>query len=456
MQRLLVRQFGPLGELVLPADKNVLLLIGPQASGKSTISELLFYFKSLPEILLEQIYDAPVEDETDLSIATNFLEACRKRFTPEMFGHTLHMGAFALKYQYKAQAYVEIVQKTDERVRVIFSDNETWTATANTYSRFYGELLNICGEIAAYRRDYHAVPVGSASARRQHEADKRRASEQLEQKVKQLFAEDHEARYVPASRSLFTALPEIFLPTEANKLSAKYTLRHFLRTIGNMRTRYSSSLRQMLKERMQQEALGDRHQDIVSTAIEYIEKKILRARYQYRTNDEVLIVDEAGTYVKMPFASSGQQESLWILLLLFVLILDQQDYKAFVVIEEPEAHLYPVAQKAIVELIALFLNVRPGNQVVITTHSPYILAALNNLILARNVGDRVPSGERPIADIHWIDYDQVGAYSLSLENGRTQLTALTDDEVRLLRTEAVDVEASDLMMSDFDKLSSYE
>ena len=59
-------------------------------------------------------------------------------------------------------------------------------------------------------------------------------------------------------------------------------------------------------------------------------------------------------WVKLMYGSSGQQEALWILLLVFIIILENKN--AFVIIEEPEAHLFPKAQRKIVNLIALMVN----------------------------------------------------------------------------------------------------
>ena len=56
----------------------------------------------------------------------------------------------------------------------------------------------------------------------------------------------------------------------------------------------------------------------------------------------------------------------------------------FLIIEEPEAHLYPSAQLELVKLIALVANTT-GSKVLITTHSPYILSAFNLLTYAGKV-----------------------------------------------------------------------
>lgn len=55
------------------------------------------------------------------------------------------------------------------------------------------------------------------------------------------------------------------------------------------------------------------------------------------------------------------------------------------IIEEPEAHLFPSAQSVVVSLIANAYNRAESYcSYTITTHSPYILSAMNNLIQAEN------------------------------------------------------------------------
>lgn len=85
------------------------------------------------------------------------------------------------------------------------------------------------------------------------------------------------------------------------------------------------------------------------------------------------------TLVAINFASSGQQEVLWLLNFMYILLLRQED--AFVIIEEPEAHIYPLLQKKIMEFIVLFTNIE-DRDVFITTHSPYMLTVANNMYYA--------------------------------------------------------------------------
>lgn len=63
---------------------------------------------------------------------------------------------------------------------------------------------------------------------------------------------------------------------------------------------------------------------------------------------------------------------------MFYYILENR--KIYLILEEPESHLYPEAQSQIAEAMGLFLNA--GNHMLVTTHSPYILGSINNLMYA--------------------------------------------------------------------------
>ena len=83
-------------------------------------------------------------------------------------------------------------------------------------------------------------------------------------------------------------------------------------------------------------------------------------------------------------ASSGQQEIVYLLMLLDRLGNFRYSYGEYhsLFIEEPEAQLFPLKQRQVIELIVNMFNLLKNNgnpiRLFITTHSPYILNSLNN------------------------------------------------------------------------------
>ena len=74
------------------------------------------------------------------------------------------------------------------------------------------------------------------------------------------------------------------------------------------------------------------------------------------------------------------------------------------------------AQKQLVELLALMVNYQPENQLIITTHSPYILSVFSNLLFASRVVEKNPAAEAEVQEIIdkdcWLNPQEFSAYSL--------------------------------------------
>lgn len=123
----------------------------------------------------------------------------------------------------------------------------------------------------------------------------------------------------------------------------------------------------------------------------------------------------------------------------------------FMIIEEPEENLFPVTQYGLVKHIFQSLNGNSDNSVVITTHSPYILTAINNLIQAGNI---IETDVNKTAQVHQalgvntsLQYKDI--YAWALEKGR--LKSMNDDEFQLISAAAID-NASDVINKDFETL----
>lgn len=110
----------------------------------------------------------------------------------------------------------------------------------------------------------------------------------------------------------------------------------------------------------------------------FLEEKILRGKSNFEesgVNKELLFSTE-NVKLEMGITSSMIKE-------LIPLVLYLRHYafpNDLIVIDEPEMHLHPAAQIEIIEFIAMLVNA--GLNVLITTHSPYIVDHISNLIEA--------------------------------------------------------------------------
>lgn len=172
-----------------------------------------------------------------------------------------------------------------------------------------------------------------------------------------------------------------------------------------------------------------------------LKRRILKGDYE-SDKDKTWIKLENGLKVPVEYGSSGQQESLWILNFLTMIMYSAN--RRFLIIEEPEAHLYPSAQFELVKLIALVINTT-DSKVMITTHSPYILSAFNILTYAGQVEKNNKDGIITLSQ-------RIKPQSLSafkLERGLCR--NIYDEKEGLITSEEIDT-VSTVMNTLFDKL----
>jgi predicted ATPase len=118
-------------------------------------------------------------------------------------------------------------------------------------------------------------------------------------------------------------------------------------------------------------------------------------------------------------------------------------------VEEPEAHLYPKSQKSILEILSYLYNL--GNTITITTHSPYIITAINNLLLANEVKDKLDTSNLLELKNFAIDSSDIGVYAI--EDGI--LKSSFDDENGLINAYTID-KISDEFSQTFNQLLDLE
>ncbi|MCD4500677.1 AAA family ATPase [Chromobacterium vaccinii] len=428
MQKLTVKKFGPLENCSIKVT-DFLVLIGPQSSGKSTISKLIFFFLNLRELAIDFTLNELERHDSELQF-NNFTKLVRRRFI-EFWGPTPNENDLFIRYEFNENTWAE-VQLDSERHKYItprfsqnfidlIKENFTTLKQAGITAQTTPSLFSTPSVINQERARAHTI-------------------EFLKKSFGKTLSFEKELFFIPAGRSLLSTISDQLQYIHPHQLD--YPMRQFIERINSTKPFFNKSLEDLIKERHVLEEASVHRKSLIkaSTAI----KSILNAEYRHDKEGGKLYLGN-GKFTKINFASSGQQESIWILLSLFLVLLEKVD--AFIFIEEPEAHLFPVAQKGIVSFISYIAN-SMNCQFMLTSHSPYILSAINNHIYAGQIGKKAPDiTSQVIPRDEWLNPLKINGYFV--RNGGME--ELYDSDLMILKTELVDT-ASDLVNSEYEKL----
>ena len=161
---------------------------------------------------------------------------------------------------------------------------------------------------------------------------------------------------------------------------------------------------------------NDFFNETLSNSVDEVEefKRLLSENFEYIINEFEEI-----------FSGNIKQESIEIkekeAKKIFELLKSRTKYHSTnFIIEEPEQNLYPETQRDFIYfLIDNLINKNRNHQVLLTTHSPYILYALNNCMMGYRVSGAMIEGEKEDLLIHqsWINPDLVSVWEIDKEKG---------------------------------------
>jgi len=449
-QRIEIENFNTIKHLKIHVS-DLMVIIGEQTSGKSTLSKAIYFFKSLRDdvsIYLREAYDRiKFQDDIRIHLGDSYEQAkfkdpieaftrqSKRKFT-EIYGSVAQFDKLRLHYDYGNSLSVT-VRSSNKRpyIDVEFSHTfcDNFRDLSNKTRKFYDESKQ-SGSIV--HSDLSPLREVEASTRR--EAD---FFDKLNEEINDLFADDRELLFIPAGRTIITALSEqqqYKIGLGNSKID--YCMQVFIKLVGKYKSFFEETVPEIVES-------VDRRSEPKRPRIKIAQEliaSVLRGSYRFRNGSEFLEFS-SGHKSPINFSSSGQQEVLWILLFIFIFILQKR--KVFLVIEEPEAHLFPVAQKQVVDLIALLAN-QANNQIIVTTHSPYILSAYNNLLYAHKVGQRnQESVSKAVDPLLWLNAKHTAAYIL--ENG--EIRSIVDPDSKLIYSAEID-RASEIIVDIFNQI----
>ncbi len=420
MEKLSINNFGGLKSVELEI-RPVTGFIGPEGSGKSVIAKLLYFFRQIASRLPTAIrYQESPQYKVE----------CRKRFNRYFPIENTGIGDFEITYS-----------NNKEWVRVTFAARKD--AGMPSLDLEWSSIYDMMLEKIAHPRDkmpalgdnVTELTTRILAFREEVEPDMVRALG-----TRAIF----DQIFIPAGRAFFSQVQNTVFTQFAEGESPEPFMAEFGALLEQSKSILDSvGLFNVTSGEMSvPHALGPSFDEILHA-------RLLRIRNQ----DFLEFAD--GRRVKLAQASSGQQEALPLLLLLASLMLPGNWRGRVLYIEEPEAHLFPSTQKLIMESMVKFFRAWGGRMgLVLTTHSPYILTSINNLLQAGKLYAAATKKEadrlaRIIPVTRTFNPDEVGFYAL--ENGNAK--SIMDPQMGLIDADIIDQVSNDIAIQ-FDQLLS--
>ena len=461
MAELTIENFAGISQANISVNK-ITILIGPQASGKSVIAKLLYFFNEFLNF-----------DESIAKCSSKPFVQCFKDQKAEIFRK--YFPSISWSKQKFSIVYRNIEKNYQIRIYHNFSDNgkvniefdgkhiinelnkakefveflylqyekeiDVLRASIDNMEKRLEDLKKELKDIEKFQNsDYRAVKHKKNLLEKELIELKNKRREYnfrlLELRVTLYnlfyFSKENENIFIPANRSFFNLFKESFFKI----FDTNVTVDPFFINFGKA---LESAKRVLSDERE-------------SAKLRKWLQKFLKATY--KENGIELLMHDDGREVPLYMSSSGQQEILPILLVLYNVKRSKSGKRINLFLEEPESHLFPDTQKNLVELIAEV--VKSGiTTLFMTTHSPYILTSLNNLIYAGYLskklhGDKLNKIKKIIPKKLWINPEDVSIYWL----GRN-IQLIQDKRTGLILGTKLD-KVSDLISREFTKLTEIE
>ncbi len=182
---------------------------------------------------------------------------------------------------------------------------------------------------------------------------------------------------------------------------------------------------------------------------------IFDVTFSYKSGNDIIILNN-NNFILLNEASSAINSGVPMLVVHDYLYHKLKTYyeknrKFLTIIEEPELNCFPLTQKKIVTYFIEKL-ILSQNQLLITTHSPYILTSLNNLMYAYVVGQKDKVGvNKIIEEKYWVNPEDVSCYFMN--DGYAE--PIMNYKEGMIKAEIID-SVSAIINKEFDELIKLE
>ena len=415
-ERLTVKNFAGIEELDIDVVK-LTILFGHQAVGKSITLKLIFFFHRIREYIIQYCRrELDLNHSLDKDALSKYIGNKFSELFPVKYTDHRHSRISEINYLFQSDIF-NIHYSVRQADREVFFDD-------------YGLIGQIVKEYNSLKRPLQCTNDNDRSSNKSFRSDNFDPADIVEEIMDKLMP-DELIFFIPSGRSFFSSLSDNFWSIrEREEVNWDPVFSHFGAIYENLRKHYLTA-------------------DLSSKLLD----NTLNSKY-VRTSGGDYLEENDGRLVKVSRSSSGQQELLPLAVALEVLRTARfQENAITIFIEEPEAHLFPDAQKRIVYEITQVINrlIKCGldAKILLSSHSPYVMTSFNNLLEA---GSIINEDERKTHKIN-----RVMPKDSSLMPGITQAYFVNDtcvsiiDNDGLIDGDLLDA-VSDNILDEFDQL----
>jgi predicted ATPase len=337
-EKLIVKNFGPI-ELVELDLKKITVLTGEQSSGKSTLAKLVSIFRDVVFIFDHKNYKNYF---SRLGIGSFFKPNTFIEYRASKITCIYEVGKFEILFDDTFGASVQ------ENVTSIDKLNIQLDELKNSKLQFSEADLKLSSQL------YSKIFDDNSSL--DNEQQKRMVALLFANRIINEFQNEIKTSYyIPAERQFISSISGAAIGLMKSNIALPQVILNF----GNQ-----YEIARKNKSALRIDFLG--------------------IDYQHSDGSD-FVVTSKGTKVKLSESASGYQAIIPSVLVIEDSLREKHDKAgtppATFVIEEPELNLFPKAQKDFTYYLVKNCSC-DNNELIITTHSPYILSSLNNLLLA--------------------------------------------------------------------------
>ena len=322
--------------------KNITTFIGEQAVGKSIILKTVFFFRKLSSYLSNYILNDIYLDD-DITFEKHSLKLFQDFFSVVTNDDSCPKGVSKISYQ-----------KNKYKHEILISDK--------IEINYDIKINNIVKELIEASNDYEDQLEIDIDKSINNEKESKSS---IISSIINKYFDNELLLFIPAGRSFFANInSNIWNTLNSDSLNLDPVYKDFASNYESFKNFYHK--------------WGLNSDILLST---------FNSKYVNDSGKDYLIHEDERK-IEINRSSSGQQELLPLAIFLEVLIqANITSESTTIFIEEPEAHLFPKAQKDVVyKIIEAFNKLNSDKtQIFLTTHSPYIMSSFNNLIYAGDI-----------------------------------------------------------------------